>query len=243
MVTWVCNRATAFTAVSEQTAQKLFSMLPDDENLRNKLAIIPMGTALPKSLAAHKKRTGTINLFFIGRLVSIKGVDYLLRALANLKNGHDFRLTIGGDGQQREELEELTSSLGLTERVTFAGYVSGDVKDELFNAADIVCIPSIKEGENTEGLPVTLMEALANGKIVVASNVTGAQEYITNNVDGFIFQQGDTEDLRKVLESAFRLPEQEQEAVRKAAFELSRHFDWKTVAKKHVNHLFKEGSA
>jgi glycosyltransferase involved in cell wall biosynthesis len=194
IVTWVCRQATVYTAVSGQTADKLFSMLPNDQGLRDKLEVIPMGTRLSKPLPATKKPQKVVELFFIGRLVSIKGVDYLLKALGGLKDDYKFRLTIAGDGQQRAELEKLTESLDLSDRVEFVGYVSGKTKDSLFHRSDIVCIPSIKEGENTEGLPVTLMETLANGKIVIASDVTGAQEFMTDEVDGFIFQQAEVDD-------------------------------------------------
>lgn len=238
LVKWVCNRASAYTAVSQQTADKLLSMLPSKKKYRNKLSIIPMGTSISTNYNNVSRNEKTIKLLFIGRLVSIKGVDYLLRAIAGLKE-YDFHLTVAGDGQQRADLEHLADELELSNKVSFVGFVSGATKYNLLNEADIVCIPSVKEGDNTEGLPVTFMEAAAAGKVIVASDVTGAQEYLTDGKNGFIFRQASVVDLRSKLKEVFDTNIETWNDIGMQAYNLSRVFDWRVVAKRHYEILEK----
>ena len=236
---WVCDQALGYTVVSQQTADKLLSMTPEDKIYQEKMTIIPMGTNIPDKTFPPSTTGSHFKLFFIGRLVSIKGVDYLLRALADLKDDYTFALDIAGDGQQRDDLEKLTTTLGLNDKVKFVGYASGQQKDDLFSQADIIVIPSVREGKNTEGLPVTLMESLAAGKIVIASDVTGAQEYLTNGKDGYLFEQRNISELKSALKKVFEMDKPAVDAMSQSARKLSKVFDWPVIAKKHYE-LFEE---
>ncbi len=97
------------------------------------------------------------------RLERVKGVDVALRALAAVPNA---LLAIGGSGSERENLQALSKDLGLQERVVWLGHV--DDTALLYQAADVVCLPS-----RAEGLPLALLEAQACGRSVVASLVGG----------------------------------------------------------------------
>jgi glycosyltransferase involved in cell wall biosynthesis len=125
---------------------------------------------------------------FVGRLVAIKRVDLLLRALARARElGAPIRLAVVGDGALRPRLERLAAQLGVREHVRFAGYRTDMVA--VTPAADIAVLSS-----DNEGLPVSLMEAAAAGKPAVATAVGGVSEVITRET-GLLVPRGDAERL------------------------------------------------
>ncbi len=250
LVTRVCKKARAFTAVSQQTTDKLLSLVKEEavKEIRSKLTIIPMGT-IPAKVSReqiHKVKLSfelgqNFHILFIGRLVKRKGVLDLLAAFSAIsKDIPSVRLIIAGDGQQKNQLEQKVKQLGITQQVTFTGYVSGNVKDSLLHIADIVCIPSINEGDQSEGLPVSFMEAVSLGKIVIASNVTGAQEYITPGKDGFIFPQKNVVALKTCMQEVLRLKKKDSILIKQHAKELSRRFHWQNITREHVAALFQD---
>lgn len=110
---------------------------------------------------------------FLGRLVPVKGVDVLIDAVARLPGGP--QLVVAGGGPEREVLEARARVRGVAAR--FPGEVRGAARDALFAAADVVCVPSIDlRNGRTEGTPTVLIEALAAGAPVVASDVGGVRE-------------------------------------------------------------------
>ena len=238
LIKWVCDRASLYTAVSNQTADKLYEMLPDSQIYRDKMTIIPMGTEIEAKSSSVKLSNKTTNILFIGRLVTRKGVDYLLNALAGLKN-QKYQLVIAGEGPDQLKLQELTKKLGLDKKVQFVGFVSGDQKREHYQNSDIVCIPSVDEITSTEGMPVSLMEAVSYGKITISSNVSGAQEYITDGEQGYIFTEKNTEQLTEKLKAAMSLNDDRYRKMSESAYELSKNFDWDILAPKYYKLLQK----
>lgn len=244
VVAAVCRQARAYTAVSTQTSTKLlhFATPKTQQVIEAKLHLIPMGTTFTaptqKAINTTKDTYGLHNkkiLLFIGRLASIKGVNYLLEAFVEINKAHpNTCLVIAGDGQEKMNLETFAKKLGLYEdRVIFTGYVSGTNKEGLLGAADILCIPSIKEGDHSEGLPVVFMEGVGLGKIVAASDVSGTQEYIKSGENGFLFPQRDSKALAAALSQIVALSAEETTAVQQSALKLAKRFDWETVAREH----------
>ena len=136
--------------------------------------------------------TGVGNrILFVARLAELKGLSVLLEALAAVRRDHpDVRLTIVGDGPDRERFEARARSLGLEGAVDFVGFRSqGEVADHLAEA-DVFVLPSY-----AEGVPVTLMEAMGSAIPVVATQVGGVTELVTDGVDGFVVRPGDAEAL------------------------------------------------
>lgn len=241
LVQFVSRRTQFFTAVSTQTADRLRSFWPRigplREELERKLSIVPMGTyshggdVSPRNESKH-------TIVFIGRLVERKGVRDLLDAFARIRETEQaVELVIAGDGQSREQFQAYAKKRGIDDTVTFLGHVSGVEKAELFSRASVVCLPSVTDGVHAEGLPVVFMEGLAAGAIVVASDVTGAQEWIDNGINGYIFTQRDVTGLSEVLRQILHMPLEERLAVRRAAKELSQNFEWRSVAQRQYTVL------
>ncbi len=137
----------------------------------------------------------------IGRFVPTKGFDYLLKALKMLKDeGMDWRLTLVGDGREREPLKRLAGELGLTERVTFPGYVTHERVDRLMLDADVFVMPCcVAPDGDRDGIPNVIMEAMAHTVPVVASDVAGVKEVVRDGETGRLTPQRDVPALAEAL--------------------------------------------
>nr|WP_242836758.1 glycosyltransferase family 4 protein [Desulfotomaculum nigrificans] len=127
----------------------------------------------------------------IARLAPQKGVSYFLKSASLLKE-YQANFLVVGDGPLRQDLEQEAAELGLQNRVTFAGRRENIA--EILAAIDIFVLPSV-----TEGLPLTILEAMAAGKPVVATRVGGIPEAIQEGKTGIVVPPKDPEALAVAL--------------------------------------------
>jgi glycosyltransferase involved in cell wall biosynthesis len=132
-------------------------------------------------------------ILFVGRLAEIKGVEHLLGAMRDLGSG--FRLRIAGDGPERERLQALASGL----EVEFLGEVSFLEMASVLGRAHVFVLPSL-----SENLPNAVLEALAAGLPVVASNVGALPEIIRDGWNGFLVPPGDSRAIATAVRSITR---------------------------------------
>jgi len=202
------GKAGAVTACSSDLLQRAFRLGARPERSR----VVPYGVD-PKafhpgaSADGVRKRfsvaEGEVLVLGIGRLVEKKGFRHLVEA-ATLSRG--FRVLIAGDGDLRGELEALARAA--PGRVLFAGELDRDGIARALQAADIVAIPSVVDrAGNVDGLPNTLLEALASGRTVVASRVGGIPEILEDGVNGLLVAPGDPKALAAALERLAADPE------------------------------------
>jgi glycosyltransferase involved in cell wall biosynthesis len=145
---------------------------------------------------------GAPPLLAVGRLVRAKGFDQMLEAVALLRReGEPTRAVIVGDGPERDGLEALAARLGVQDLVTFAGAVGHDEIRRFYADARIVCVPSL-----AEGLPVVLMEAMAVGRPVVATRITGVPELVEDGVSGLLVTPGRPRELAAALRALLTDP-------------------------------------
>lgn len=138
----------------------------------------------------------------VGRLVEKKGFPFLLQAAAVLNGrGLPFELVIVGDGPMRDELERLAGGLGLREKVVFSGHLTQEQLSHVYRRADAFCLASIvaQNGER-DGLPNVILEAMAYGVPVVASNLTAIPEAVTDGETGLLAAAGSPQELAAQLE-------------------------------------------
>lgn len=172
-------------------------------------------------------------LLFVARLAELKGVRDLLHAVAGLRNEFpEISLTIAGDGPSRSRFEALTQQLGLDDVVTFTGYVSPQTVTNELAAADVLVLPSY-----AEGVPVTLMEAMALGRPVVATQVGGVSELVEDEVNGLIVRPGDVDGLARALGRLLSDPQLGHNLGRNGAEKVRREFNtW--VEARRLGQLF-----
>jgi phosphatidylinositol alpha-1,6-mannosyltransferase len=167
-------------------------------------------------------------LLSVARLVEWKGQDTVLRALPPICRAFPgLRYWVAGSGPYRGELEQLAASLGVERNVYFAGFVPDGELAQLYAASDIVVLPSreIQPGVPVEGFGITLMEAAAAGKPVVAGNLGGTQDAVIDGVTGLLV---DPTDVHAVADAILRLLRHPDEAARMGAAGQARaaQFDW-----------------
>ena len=188
---WLCTRATVNVAVSNHVAGRL--SLPRTRTILHGIRITSPG--IESSSNAEPPRIG-----YVGRLVAEKGIPVLLQAAAKLcGDGFSFHLALIGDGAERENLESMARHLGLQDRTTFAGYLSGTEFEEAVRGLFVLVMPS--QWEETAGLAV--MEKMMTGGMVVVADIGGLTEVVGGA--GLKFSPGDVEtlysQLRVVLEN------------------------------------------
>jgi len=153
-----------------------------------------------------------ITLGSVGRLVKVKNYGLLLRTVARLPAELCWRLLLVGDGPERESLERMVRELGLQGRVQLLGHRE-DVP-ELLSQFDIFVLPSLSEGMSN-----TLLEAMAAGVAVVASDVGGNREIIEPGRSGLLFR---SDDLQAAVQAIGNLVADSDLRVRLAAAGLER---------------------
>jgi glycosyltransferase involved in cell wall biosynthesis len=161
---------------------------------------------------------------FVGRLIDGKGVPDLLRAFAAIP-GEKAVVCVVGDGPRREELETLARGLGVAARVMFLGYLPEVRAWSVMRASDIVVNPSY-----TEGLPTAVLEAALMGKAILASDVGGTPEIVTDGKGGVLFTPRDVDALSSGLERLLEDPELRARLGSVARAEASGRFDWNAGA-------------
>ena len=153
----------------------------------------------PVEYQSQKKiKNQTPHIGFIGRLVPLKGVDLLIRALDELK-GLEWSCTIVGEWSEWEKLKNLVSELWLADRISFVG---ADDRDHRLHKFDVFINPSYQEG-----LPTTVVEALLAQSIVVATDVWGTNE-ISDQKDLILVQPGEVEGIKAGILQALEVLDQ-----------------------------------
>ena len=178
-----------------------------------------VGSATDRDITRANRETGRKShgisstdfvLGYVGRLSAEKGLKYLLMACADLvASGVPLRALIIGEGPQRKELEQLSTQLGLGDRVLFAGFQ--EEVPEWLHCMDVFVLPSL-----TEGTPMALLEAMAHGVPTVASTVGGVPQVIKHGETGILVSPGRAEEISRTTLALFGDPAARQKLAENA---------------------------
>lgn len=187
---WAARNADALVAPSVYLANVVAGWMRREVPVE----VIPNGVRVPPNLNAQctKRDQQSLDLLYVGRLVSWKRVDVLLRAVAAVPSS---RLTIIGSGPEEVALEQWVRQSGLADRVVFKGAVDHDEVLAAMSAAHFLVSAS-----TYEGLPHTVIEALAVGTPILGTAAGGTTEALIDGVNGLVVEGGDHEDFVRVLE-------------------------------------------
>lgn len=168
-------------AVSESVRDQVIKTLhvtPD------KVSVIPNGISIPEHPSTTAQAETTPHIVTVGRLVDIKAHEQLLMALPTvMEHWPQTHCTVVGDGPRRASLEAITQDLGITEHVTFVG-ATHDVTRYLRQATLYVSTSQF------EGIPMSILEAMAWGLPVIASDVPGNSDIVKHEVTGLLYPWG-----------------------------------------------------
>ena len=173
-------------------------------------------------------------VFAVGRLVRKKGFEYLIDAVASLAPRHPrLRLVIAGGGDLDGELRERAAAGGVTDRVTFLGSVAhGEVADWLA-ASDIAATPSVvDDAGNVDGLPNTVLEALASATPVVATLAGGIGAVAVDGETALIVPERDAEALGGAIEALVQDPALGERIGRTGRRRMQTEHTWARVAER-----------
>ena len=163
----------------------------------NKMSVITNGIdeALLSTRRDYKVRQ-PLTFISVGSLIHRKGYDITIRALALLSGKIDFKFVCAGDGAEKQSLQTLAKDTGLQDRIIFTGVLSPDKVYQELCGADLFILSS-----RSEGRPNVLVEAMASGLPVIASDIEGIRELIDHGENGFLFPAEGSRELAGLIET------------------------------------------
>lgn len=198
------SRLNSLIAVSKAAYHFAYQMFPGDYH------IIPNGIDLNrfgKTVDTHHpgaEPNKKVTILFVGRLDRRKGFFNLLEAFINIKSAYpQARLQVVGPFEPKHyrPYQKIAQARGVTD-IDFVGYVSPEELPTFYHQADIFCAPSI----GFESFGIVLLEAMAAGLPIVASNIAGYRSIITDGVEGLLVAPGQPAPLAKALEQLLNRP-------------------------------------
>lgn len=212
------RRADVLTANTSGVMDSLIPLFPGRQ-----LALLPNPLPMPDVPASPTSSADRQGFVTVARLVPQKGIDLLIRALAQVTGcAATWSLNVVGDGPERNRLEQQVQAAGLQERVQFLGFRS-DPQTFLLQA-EVFVLPS-----RFEGMPNALLEAMASGLAVVVTDASpGPLEVVDHEVSGLVVPSDDPSALAEALNRLAADPRL-RERLGKAARETLRQLDWPVV--------------
>jgi len=180
-------------AVSQQVAESLYQAGVH----REKVSVVANGVDLRRFETMEIAANDHITIGTASRLVPGKGICDLVSVAPDLLREYpETQFLIAGEGPEKQNFEELVRKLGISRNVTFLGFQS-DMK-KFYGAIDIFVLPS-----HNEGLPMTILEAMAGGRTVVATRVGGIPQVVREST-GILYAPGKEQELKVALQRLLR---------------------------------------
>ncbi|MCX7732263.1 MAG: glycosyltransferase family 4 protein [candidate division WOR-3 bacterium] len=201
--------------------------------------IIPSGVNLklfhPGYKPKIKKRTGEKIILFLGRLDKRKGLEILIQAMPLIISSiPHIRLVVIGDGPRKKHCVKMVHDLGLAEKVFFLGAVQTEELPEYYCSADVYCSPAL----GGETLGIVLLEAMACGVPVVASNIPGYDETVSHLNDGVLVTPGNSAELAKAIIKVLSDNSLRANLINAGLHKVKKNYDWSIIASKTLDYYY-----
>jgi glycosyltransferase involved in cell wall biosynthesis len=190
--------------------------------------LIPNGIELDK-ITSYKqlKSVKHPSIMYMGLLENIKGVDILIKALKLVKDKiPDIHLYIAGEGSQEHFLKQLVENLKLDGNVDFLGYLTGEDKYAYLKSVDICVVPSLYES-----FGIIILESMACGTPVIASNSGNIPYLLKNDLLGIKFKYNSSEELAEKIIYLIKNPDLRLQMC-KESLKLTEKFKWSKIAER-----------
>ena len=193
MLTEKIKRARFVRCISHYCRSQLWRLVP--VNMWKKFHIVHCGVDPEVFRPSERVENAVPEILCVGRLTSAKGQHILLDAFNIIKEqGHKFRLTFIGDGEDRQSLENKVIELSLSDDVCLTGALGQERVMDYYRKADLFVLPSF-----AEGVPVVLMEAMAQEIPVISTRITGIPELIEHEKTGLLVTPGNVGELAEAI--------------------------------------------
>lgn len=220
-----------YIAISEYNRKILSAYQKDNQGFFTRIIHNPVN---PEFFQARPMEGGR-KIVFVGLVNKLKGVHLLIEAMHLLKeDGICYALDLVGGTKEPEylkEIEQLIVRRGLSDQVTMHGWVSQHRVKELIQENSIFLLPSLQEC-----LPISIAEAMAAGRVVVATETGGIPEMFIDGESGFLFPRNDVEALAAVLKGLHDHPATMKKVGSMARQEAARKFEPGAVARQTVQY-------
>ncbi|UCE75376.1 MAG: glycosyltransferase family 4 protein [Methanomassiliicoccales archaeon] len=161
---------------------------------QDKIVIIP-NSVDTKRFSPRRTKSNGFEILWAGRMVREKGLEYLFQAMIEVIDKiPDVKLILIGDGEQRKYLEKLAVKIGIRDNLHFVGIKEHSAMPDYMAQAKLFVLPSL-----SEGMPLTLLEAMSSGIPIVATKVGGIPEVVKNGENGILVPPGDSKELSKAI--------------------------------------------
>jgi glycosyltransferase involved in cell wall biosynthesis len=229
------NAATLIVTVSRYSAQKLVQLYGVEEA---KIRIVPNGVDIQRFKPTEdcgkvKDVVGGDSehlVLFVGNLIPRKGLHYLIEAAKNVvKENAETKFVVVGEGPLKSHLISYSKEQDVSDKFIFVGGVPEDLLHSLYSCADVFVSPSIQEGQG-----ITLLEAQATAKPVVAFNVTAISEVVKNKETGLLVKPDSSELADAILTLLSDQPLREKMGRSGREF-VTKNFSWDICAKRMFN--------
>lgn len=239
---WCFDRAAGITACSDDLMQRALVVGADE----NKTELIPYGADAKafhvEQVQADRVRAQLnlgredVMILAVGRMVYKKGFSFLVDAMPKiLQRTPHARLVLVGYGDLRDELEQRARALGLNGHVTFAGQVKRQDIPAYFAASDIVSVPSVRdEAGNVDGLPNVVLEGMAAGKPIVASNIAGFPDVIGHGESGLLVPEKDSDAIANAVVQLASDADLRERLGAHGRAQVHDNLNWDTVARRFI---------
>lgn len=189
---------------------------------KSKIVYIPNGVDEVFFGKTKQIKSRPSKLVYTGRISKIKQLESVILSLINLKEGWKFNMTGPADSDYFHELNKLISKNNLNSKISINSKTYNKKEQiSLLDNSDVFILPS-----KSEGMPQTLVEAMARGKIVIGSDNLGNKELISNGKNGFLFKNGDSKSLYKLLEKISNMSLKTLNEISKNARKTAENFHW-----------------
>lgn len=219
---WILRRSNRIIAVS-QAVKRYAEVMGADSR---KLSVVPnaVDTLKFQPLSTEDKPEGVTHVGFIGRLISYTGAEYLLKAAPQiLRDFRTVQFQVGGDGPILEDLRHLAQQLGVGHAFRFLGTVPSV---NFMHSCDIIVRPSL-----ADGMPLTILEAMACGLPTVASNVGGNPEILRDGETGYLIEPRNVRQLASRISRLIADPRLRLRMGSRARRFVERYFRWDKIAR------------
>jgi glycosyltransferase involved in cell wall biosynthesis len=226
-IRWLWRDADALVAVSDGLRSYAKETAPDLP-----IEVIPNAIDLSAfTPSVQQERDGPVRLLYVGRFNAFKDVETLIEAVGRLSQMDigKFELDLVGEGEQRPVLERMVSELGLTRRVHFAGWVTRDQIADHYRSADIFVTAT-----TWEGMPNTVLEAMACGLPIVGTQASGLSELVRDDLNGYLVPIKDPSALAQALARLVDNGYERRRMGRQSRILAEREFAWEYIAEQYV---------
>lgn len=232
------SKGDVFLPISTFWKQKLIALGCPEDKIRVNYMGVDADFFKPRN---QKIISDKIKILTIARFTEKKGYRYALQAFREaLDTIPDMEYHIAGDGPLFEQIHKLTHDLGIENHVKFHGKVDRSQACALYNNADIFLLPSITSPEgDMEGIPVSLMEAMACGLPVITSEHSGIPELVNNGRSGFVVPEKNASMIAERIICLANKPDLRNKQGHQARIYVEEHFNNHILTRKLLE-IFKE---